>query len=147
LVVIWLLIISWLVVAISNQLRHVDWTTVAALTLTMICLSGLLFLIYLPIGDWLEKRRRLREWKKEHDLDISLLEPPQKGAVASAGAGPRGDKTPKTVGVCPYCQSPITEDEEHVRCPACHTPHHRSCWQENGGCAVYGCRGGRLGAR
>lgn len=25
-------------------------------------------------------------------------------------------------------------------CPECATPHHSSCWQWSGGCAVYGCR-------
>jgi TM2 domain-containing membrane protein YozV len=24
-------------------------------------------------------------------------------------------------------------------CPACSTPHHKECWEENGGCTVFGC--------
>jgi len=31
-------------------------------------------------------------------------------------------------------------DEERVRCEGCKTPHHQECFQENEGCASYGCR-------
>ncbi len=26
-------------------------------------------------------------------------------------------------------------------CALCHTPHHESCWDENGGCTTFGCNG------
>jgi hypothetical protein len=29
--------------------------------------------------------------------------------------------------------------EEKTSCPDCRSAYHRECWQENGGCAVYGC--------
>ena len=41
--------------------------------------------------------------------------------------------------VCAICQSPFAEGEEAVACPACHAPYHAECWEENGGCGVYGC--------
>lgn len=43
------------------------------------------------------------------------------------------------VGVCPYCQTPVAASAQFVTCPACRTPYHPDCWQENRGCAVYGC--------
>ncbi len=41
---------------------------------------------------------------------------------------------------CPYCQFPLKADSEVVKCPACKVPHHKECWQENGGCTTFGCR-------
>jgi predicted RNA-binding Zn-ribbon protein involved in translation (DUF1610 family) len=32
--------------------------------------------------------------------------------------------------------------EDLMACPACGASHHRECWEENGGCAVYGCVNG-----
>jgi hypothetical protein len=42
--------------------------------------------------------------------------------------------------VYPYCRVVIDESQEalHV-CPDCGTPHHADCFQENGGCTVFGC--------
>jgi len=40
---------------------------------------------------------------------------------------------------CPYCQTNIKESADKVVCPACHTPHHKECWEENRGCTTYGC--------
>jgi hypothetical protein len=42
-------------------------------------------------------------------------------------------------GLCAICQSPLSEQEARAECPDCHTSFHNECWQENGGCAVYGC--------
>ncbi len=41
--------------------------------------------------------------------------------------------------VCPVCQSPIAEGEAITACPGCAAVHHGECWQEVGGCGVYGC--------
>ncbi len=35
---------------------------------------------------------------------------------------------------CPVCGNDFTEDDDVVFCPECGTPHHRSCWMENGRC-------------
>lgn len=41
--------------------------------------------------------------------------------------------------VCPYCRTPIESEAEVKTCPSCATPHHAECWEENGGCTVFGC--------
>jgi len=39
---------------------------------------------------------------------------------------------------CPYCRDEIKAGAQYA-CPACQTPHHRECWDQNGGCTVWGC--------
>lgn len=41
--------------------------------------------------------------------------------------------------VCAICQSPVSPGDATAECPACRARYHDDCWQENGGCAVYGC--------
>lgn len=42
--------------------------------------------------------------------------------------------------VCPYCRMAFDETgPAKVFCTACGTPHHEDCYQENGGCTVFGC--------
>lgn len=43
--------------------------------------------------------------------------------------------------LCPYCNFPVRRGEPAVTCPACRARYHADCWRDNGGCAVYGCRG------
>ncbi len=40
---------------------------------------------------------------------------------------------------CSICHSSIQADEESTSCPVCRNDYHRSCWDELGGCATYGC--------
>lgn len=40
---------------------------------------------------------------------------------------------------CPYCLSPIGQEEKTVVCTSCRVAHHAECWNENGGCAAKGC--------
>ena len=43
--------------------------------------------------------------------------------------------------VCPYCRMPFDEaSPPRIFCTACGTPHHEDCYQENGGCTVFGCK-------
>ena len=42
---------------------------------------------------------------------------------------------------CPYCQFPIKHDSAIMICPACKTPHHWECWQDNDGCTTFACSG------
>lgn len=42
---------------------------------------------------------------------------------------------------CPVCGD-LLGGEVLVTCPGCGIPAHAECWQFNGGCATYGCRGG-----
>src|SRR5437867_6392692 len=53
-------------------------------------------------------------------------------ATASVGSASRST-------VCAICQSPLGPIEAMTSCPACYAQYHSECWQENGGCAVYGC--------
>ena len=41
--------------------------------------------------------------------------------------------------VCPYCMMQINSEDDYITCPKCGIPHHRDCWDENGGCTTYGC--------
>ena len=40
---------------------------------------------------------------------------------------------------CAICQTAIANGEGAVSCPDCGAPYHTECWNENNGCAVYGC--------
>lgn len=42
--------------------------------------------------------------------------------------------------LCPYCQNRIAAGSSVTVCPGCKTPHHAECWQDNGGCTIFGCR-------
>jgi TM2 domain-containing membrane protein YozV len=45
-----------------------------------------------------------------------------------------------SASVCPYCRGTIEQDEpQTLLCPVCDTPHHADCFEENGGCTVFGC--------
>jgi hypothetical protein len=41
--------------------------------------------------------------------------------------------------ICTFCQTPIKNEDEEFLCPSCNSPYHNECWDENKGCAVYGC--------
>jgi TM2 domain-containing membrane protein YozV len=42
--------------------------------------------------------------------------------------------------VCPYCRAPFDESNPpKIFCTACGVPHHEDCYQDNGGCTVFGC--------
>jgi hypothetical protein len=47
-----------------------------------------------------------------------------------------------TQTLCPYCRGTLGETTEQIICEGCDTPHHRDCYEENGGCTVFGCRCG-----
>jgi len=40
---------------------------------------------------------------------------------------------------CPICQCNINHTEKITICPQCKTGYHADCWNEIGGCAIYGC--------
>lgn len=51
-----------------------------------------------------------------------------------------GIEMDKYIGkICPFCKTEITADDEVMVCPACATPHHKGCWDENKGCTTFGC--------
>ena len=41
--------------------------------------------------------------------------------------------------ICPHCKAAIQDGESCVVCPVCGTPHHKACWDANGGCDSEGC--------
>lgn len=40
---------------------------------------------------------------------------------------------------CPYCHTIIKPTQQTRVCPACSATFHVECWNENKGCAVFGC--------
>jgi len=40
---------------------------------------------------------------------------------------------------CPFCLWPLKADESQRECGDCQARYHEECWQENGGCAIFGC--------
>lgn len=61
------------------------------------------------------------------------------GTVPPAPAPPALPRTAGQSPVCTICLTPIGADEARTACPACRAEYHAECWQENGGCAMYGC--------
>jgi hypothetical protein len=41
--------------------------------------------------------------------------------------------------LCPICKGAVNSQEAVTSCPSCHTIYHTACWQEIGGCGLYGC--------
>lgn len=41
--------------------------------------------------------------------------------------------------ICPFCKTEIKLGDAVKVCPTCGTPHHKSCWKRNKGCATFGC--------
>jgi hypothetical protein len=63
--------------------------------------------------------------------EITVTAPP---AIAANAAAPSGDQA-----LCAICQTPIAAGDSRAACPACNAGYHEECWNENGGCAIYGC--------
>jgi TM2 domain-containing membrane protein YozV len=42
--------------------------------------------------------------------------------------------------ICPYCRTEAILGESNLSiCNGCATPHHADCYEENGGCTIFGC--------
>jgi len=56
-------------------------------------------------------------------------------------SAPPVDVKPRRVPgqLCPICQTGIAAAEKATFCAECKTVYHKDCWEENQGCAVYGC--------
>lgn len=46
--------------------------------------------------------------------------------------------------ICPYCRSRLSSSVDLIVCAFCRTAQHRACWNTNGKCSVFGCRGVEL---
>lgn len=71
----------------------------------------------------------------------SIQAPALAAAPAAGDAAEAGPSSPARGSgpVCAICFTPIAAGEAKNACPACQAEYHAECWQENGGCAVYGC--------
>ena len=54
---------------------------------------------------------------------------PEPGTATESGSSRR----------CPYCRTTFERDDPILTCASCNAVHHGECWEENGGCAVWGC--------
>jgi hypothetical protein len=44
-----------------------------------------------------------------------------------------------SAAACPYCRASIGEEDPSLACAGCGTLHHADCYEENGGCTIFGC--------
>ncbi len=76
-------------------------------------------------------------------IGLSVLDRLLAGTVPEPGLEPSQDPIrvealrPGTAR-CGFCADEVPEIEA-VPCPRCEAPHHRECWDQNGGCTVFGC--------
>lgn len=68
-------------------------------------------------------------------IDLHAQEKARLAAQAPAGPRPR----PAVEHRCPYCHQVLADGTPRMRCGACATRHHASCWEEHGRCSVHGC--------
>jgi hypothetical protein len=60
--------------------------------------------------------------------------------ASGSGHNPEpGTPPPKRAADCGICHSSIIPAELTTTCPECASTFHQSCWNENHGCATYGC--------
>lgn len=79
-------------------------------------------------------------WKKaSRHLGSTVQSPPLVLSIPSEPA-PVMPRPAESVAKCPFCQNPLDEHEEVRICNICKTPHHKECWEANGGCTTLGCR-------
>lgn len=63
---------------------------------------------------------------------------PKCGAPAQIKSSPSQENSQKQ-NVCPVCCSEI-EGGDTITCPDCKMVYHKDCWNDNNGCATYGCK-------
>lgn len=59
-------------------------------------------------------------------------------AIASSSVSPQASVQPES-NVCPVCCTPIQPEDDKFVCPDCKMMYHKDCWNDNNGCATYGC--------
>lgn len=83
------------------------------------------------------KRHKRGVWSVEARVRAGELE-----------AAPQVSSRPVEVALnCPFCKSDVAEGGTTVECGGCGTAHHAGCYEEQGGCAVYGCQAKTARAR
>ncbi|MBX3468838.1 MAG: hypothetical protein KF878_18365 [Planctomycetes bacterium] len=87
-----------------------------------------------------------RAYLKRHKRGVWAVE-----ARVRAGeleAAPQVSSRPVEVALnCPFCKADVAEGGTTVECGGCGTAHHAGCYEEQGGCAVYGCQAKTARAR
>ena len=78
--------------------------------------------------------------------------PPQPAPTRPAPDVARDDvsaaaRAPGKDVVCPFCRDLVETEALAAECADCGTPHHLCCYEEQGGCSVYGCRSRKARAR
>ncbi len=58
---------------------------------------------------------------------------------SEAGEAPSRQVPSENKSICPICKWPVDLHEQQTVCPSCHSVYHAACWEENGGCGIYGC--------
>lgn len=83
-------------------------------------------------GAWINEAKVRAE-----ELEAELGAPSQPLAVQAHATG-------KPELRCPFCKDDLGEEALSAECGDCGTPHHVACYEEQGGCALYGCRSNTL---
>ena len=71
---------------------------------------------------------------------VATASAPPLAGVANLKTSPVPSTGESTGAMCAICQTAITTEEPSMNCPECGQVHHQGCWEEIGGCAVYGCK-------
>lgn len=67
------------------------------------------------------------------------VESGKEGVVDCPECSEKIDVSAILTAVCSICGCAFEETDEIRICPNCKSPYHEDCWQENRGCATYGC--------
>ena len=57
------------------------------------------------------------------------------------------DSCMDTLEICPICCCELSSSEETFICPDCNIHYHKECWNENEGCATYGCNSSKAATK
>ena len=95
-----------------------------------------------PDGWWRDRARAARRLQEQlstavlpHDEVVLVLE-----GAARQGNPAGQDGRLRTVHAPGSGDDAIVETVVHIECGTCKTWHHATCFEENGGCAVFGCK-------
>lgn len=96
------------------------------------------------------RRHKHGKWAVEARVRVAELE----AELAAAAPTPppvqvqaEPSREPRLAQHCPFCKDAIGGDAVTAECSACGTPHHLACYEEQRGCAVYGCKSHKARAR
>lgn len=81
-------------------------------------------------------------WSVEATVRLAALEAdgPGGGEAARLDVTARRPEEAAAGERCPFCRAAIATEALTAECSSCGTPHHLGCYEEQGGCSVYGCK-------